>query len=578
MILQTNYTIGEIPHSEHPAPQFMREKWLNLNGLWSFSKLSKDNEQLYSGEILVPFSPESLNSKIPSGFTLSESEKLVYEREFIIDQSLSTLKPILHFGAVDSECKVFVNGELIGEHTGGFTPFAFSLQDKVSVGKNVIKVEVTDTAYSYGGARGKQSEKRGGIWYEKHSGIYQTVWIEFMEKDSIDNFKITPDLQGGFVRFDFLSKTEVTVKIFDNGKEIARESALSTIIVKRDFETWSPENPKLYDLEIENKSGDKVKSYFGMRSFGIVADKKGKKRLALNGKPYYFNGVLDQGYWSDGLLTYPSDKAAYDELKMLKDMGFNTVRKHIKLEPMRWYYHCDKLGLVVWQDFVNGGGDYSFLKIALLPQIGLNKHRDNDYKFFAREDARGREDYYRMAKEIIDSLYNCVSIGVYVPFNEGWGQFDSQRATEFVKSLDNTRIIDSVSGWYDQGEGKTELKSMHIYFTPLKVPKDNRPVVLSEFGGYSYKVDNHVYNPEKTFGYRQYKTQEKFIQSLEKLFVNKLIPLIEKGLSGSIYTQVSDVEEEINGLVTYDRKVQKITTEKMKEINDKLKDVWSKIE
>lgn len=577
MTLKTNYIIGDIPHAEHPSPQFMRDSWVNLNGLWNLCKLSNNGETLYFGKILVPFSPESLNSQVESGFTLSDTETLVYEREFDINKNLDQ-KAILHFGAVDSECKVYINGVLVGGHIGGFTPFKFDITSHLKVGKNLVRVEVTDTARLYGGARGKQSVKRGGIWYTPQSGIYQTVWLEVMPSDSIEDFKITPSVDNGEVAFDFKSKTAVTIKIFDRDKEIISLTGKDSLTAKYDFELWSPENPKLYDLIVTNESGDKVKSYFGMRSFGIVTDKKGKKRLALNGKPYYFNGLLDQGYWSDGLLTYPSDKAAIDELQTIKDMGFNTIRKHIKLEPLRWYYHCDRIGLIVWQDFVNGGGDYSFIKVALAPQIGIAKHRDDDYKFFAREDQKGREEYLSMTKEIIENLYNCVSIGVYVPFNEGWGQFDSKKVTEYVESLDPTRIVDSVSGWYDQGEENTRLKSMHIYFTPLKVPKDNRPVVLSEFGGYSLKVKDHVYDPKKSFGYKQYKTQEKFISAIEKLFLKKLKPLIEKGLSGSIYTQVSDVEEEINGLVTYDRKEQKIPTEKMKEINDQLKSVWSKIE
>ena len=283
--------------------------------------------------------------------------------------------------------------------------------------------------------------------------------------------------------------------------------------------------------------------------------------------------MLDQGYWSDGMLTYPSDKAVYDELKMLKDMGFNTIRKHIKVEPMRFYYHCDRLGLIVWQDFVNGGGEYKDSHIRVLPFLGF-KHRDDDYKYFARQSESGRLEYIEMAKDIIATLYNSVSVGVYVPFNEGWGQFDSKKITDMVKELDGTRIVDSVSGWHDQGEKNTELLSLHTYFTPLKVPKDSRAVVLSEFGGYSMKVDGHVFDPQKEYGYKRFRDKEKFLSAIKRLYLKKVLPLLEKGLSGAIYTQVSDVEEEINGIVTYDRKVQKIPTEFMREINQKLYDEW----
>ena len=243
---------------------------------------------------------------------------------------------------------------------------------------------------------------------------------------------------------------------------------------------------------------------------------------------------------------------------------------------MRWYYHCDRLGLVVWQDFVNGGGEYKFSHVALFPFLGFH-HKDDDYKYFAREDENSRNQFIQLVHETINALYNTVSVGVYVPFNEGWGQFDSKKITDLVTKLDNTRIIDSVSGWHDQGKDETLIKSFHTYYTPLKVPKDTRAVVLSEFGGYSMKVNGHVFDESKEFGYKKFKTQDKLILALEKLYLYKLLPLIEKGLSGAIYTQVSDVEEEINGLVTYDRKVQKVPTEKMREINDKLKEVWSRI-
>ena len=346
--------------------------------------------------------------------------------------------------------------------------------------------------------------------------------------------------------------------------------------VSFDFELWSPENPRLYDFEIITESGDKIKSYFGVRSFGIGTDKAGKTRLLLNGKPYFYNGILDQGYWSDGLLTPPSDQAMLDELTMLKNMGFNMIRKHIKIEPMRWYYHCDRLGLVVWQDFVNGGGRYKFTHVAAFPFLGF-KHKDNDYKYFARESEQGREEFERSVYETVGALKNSTCIGAWVPFNEGWGQFDSAKYTELVKKLDGTRIVDSVSGWHDQGVGKTELRSLHTYYTPLKVPDDIRPVVLSEFGGYSLKIDGHVFNEDKEFGYKKFKDEKSFADALEKLYLEKLLPLIDKGLCACVYTQVSDVEEEINGLVTYDRKKIKIPVERMKRINERISCAMQKL-
>lgn len=577
MRLPTDYELGAIPLSEHPMPQAARKHWLCLNGKWQFYKEDKQGQRSYECEILVPFSPETLNSGVEKSFTLNSGERIVYTRKVQIGKDLLLGVTRLHFGAVDSECEVFVNGKRVGGHKGGFTAFSFDVQEYVTEGENELVVVCEDEATRNGDARGKQSDTRGGIWYTPQSGIWQTVWLESMPKKHIRNLRFTPDAANKVlkVRSDSFGE-EQQIEIFDGDKRILRAVYMEEVNFVHNFELWSPENPKLYEAVITNAAGDELRSYFGVRSFGKGRDKNGTARLTLNGKPYFFNGVLDQGYWSDGMLTYPSDKAAAAELKMLKDMGFNTVRKHIKIEPMRWYYHCDRLGLVVWQDFVNGGGEYDFRHIAAFPFLGFH-HRDNDYAYFARENEGGRYAFKAMADEILRQLYNCVSIGVWVPFNEGWGQFDSAAMTEYVRAKDGTRIIDSVSGWHDQGVGKTELKSLHTYYTPLKVPNDPRPVVLSEFGGYSMKVDGHVFDPEKEFGYKKFKKQEKLVAALRKLYLKKLLPLIKKGLCGCIYTQVSDVEEEINGLVTYDRKVIKVPMKEMRAINNEIRKESEKI-
>ncbi len=577
MNLTTDYAVGAIPHSEHPAPQAKRDGFLCLNGEWDFYKLDKEDNRLCEGKIIVPFSPETLRSGVAEGFTLLAGEKLSYTRKVKLSKELQKGVTRLHFGAVDSACEVFVNGKRAGAHTGGFTAFYLDIQDFLDGDEAEIRVLVTDEGTRNGDARGKQSDKRGGIWYTPQSGIWQTVWIESMPKAYIETPKIYTDALQKTVRILSDKDEEREIAVYDGGEEILRQKYTREVTLSYDFELWSPENPKLYDFTITNVAGDKLTSYFGVRSFGKMRDKKGKMRLTLNGKPYFFNGVLDQGYWSDGLLTYPSDEAAIEELTKLKAMGFNTVRKHIKIEPMRWYYHCDRLGLVVWQDFVSGGGEYNPWHIAYLPFLGF-KHRDDDYKYFARENEGGRVAFMQMVDETLDQLFNCTCIGVWVPFNEGWGQFDSAKVTEYVRGKDGSRIIDSVSGWHDQGVGKTELKSLHTYYTPLCVPKDERPVVLSEFGGYSMKVDGHVYDEKKEFGYKKFKTQETLVQALEKLYLKKLLPLIEKGLCGCIYTQVSDVEEEINGLFTYDRKVVKVPIEAMKKINDEIDRAARKIE
>lgn len=570
MQLKTKYEIGEIPHSEHPCPQRMRKNWLCLNGKWDLEKLDKDGKIVYSGKILVPFSPETLNSGVQEGFALSEEETLVYTRTVNIDSTLLQGVTKLHFGAVDSRCEVFVNGEKAGEHVGGFTPFALDITALLKEGENTLKVVCCDLALSDSGARGKQSKKRGGIWYTPQSGIWQTVWLESMPKNHIAQLKITPNATEKTVTISAKTQGEMCICVYDNEEKILETTFEKEVELSYDFVLWSPENPKLYPFTLTNTDGDEVSSYFAVRSFGKSRDEKGIMRLTLNGKPYFFNGLLDQGYWSDGMLTYPCDKAAEEEIATLKEMGFNTLRKHIKLEPLRWYYHCDRLGMIVWQDFVNGGGEYKFTHIAAFPFLGFH-HRDNDYKYFARENERGRVEFMQAVDETMDTLYNCPCIGVWVPFNEGWGQFDSAKVTEYVRSKDNTRIIDSVSGWHDQGVGKTELKSLHTYYTPLKVPKDKRPVVLSEFGGYSLKVQGHTF-AEDEFGYKTFKTQEELLTALKKLYLDKLKPLVKKGLCAAIYTQVSDVEDEINGLFTYDREVCKIPVEQMRKINDALMD------
>ena len=569
MRLKTKYEIGEIPHKEHPCPQSMRKSWLCLNGEWDFYKENKQGEKSHEGKIVVPFSPETLRSGVEESFTLNTGEKIVYKRTVEVGQDLLRGCTLLHFGAVDSECKVFWNGAQVGCHVGGFTAFTVNLSDVIKAGENELVVVCADEGTRNNGARGKQNDKRGGIWYTPQSGIWQTVWLESMPKANIGVFRITPDAKEKTVLITLENGSEAEITVFDGEKEILHEKFKGVVTLAYDFELWSPENPKLYDFVLTNEAGDEVRSYFGVRSFGRMRDENGIARLTLNGKPYFFNGVLDQGYWSDGMLTYPSDRAACEELQLLKDMGFNTVRKHIKLEPMRWYYHCDRLGLVVWQDFVNGGGAYKFTHIAAFPFLGFH-HRDDDYRYFARENEGGRYEFMRMSEEILTQLYNCTCIGVWVPFNEGWGQFDSAQMNDFIRNIDRTRIIDTVSGWHDQGVGKTELKSLHTYYTPLRVPKDPRPVVLSEFGGYSMKTEGHVFDESKEFGYKKFKTQADLTAALEKLYLKKLMPLIKKGLCGCIYTQVSDVEEEINGFVTYDRAVVKVPIEKMRAINDTL--------
>ncbi|PJZ44535.1 glycoside hydrolase family 2 protein [Leptospira brenneri] len=558
----------KIAHTEYPRPQLERNSYLNLNGEWnlSHSSLGSDTKKQY--KINVPFSPESKASGLGS-FILQPDEELIYEREFELTDSFIKDITILHFGAVDYSCVCYINEKEVGSHKGGFLPFQFDITPYINVGKNKIELKVTDPTDTGVQSRGKQKLKRGGIWYTPQSGIWQTVWIESVSKDYIQDIKITPNIDTESVEI-LLTTAGIspTIQIFDGETIIAETSGKRVDIKIPNMELWSPENPKLYEILIKT-DGDTVRSYFGMRKFSIGFDGK-FKRLFLNNKPYFHNGLLDQGYWSEGLLTPPSDEEMEKEIKLMKDMGFNMLRKHIKIEPLRWYYHCDRLGILVWQDFVCGGGAYETWKVAYLPFIGW-KTKDTKYKFLNRKDESGRDEFISEMDETVNLLKNTVSLSVWVLFNEGWGQFDSVKLTEKLRKLDNTRTIDSVSGWYDQGKNSSDLKSLHLYYQKLKLPKnETRVIVLSEFGGYSLKTDGHVYDENKLFGYKILPDKTSLEKEYTDLIENQLVPLIDQGLSASIYTQVSDVEEEINGLVTYDRKVVKFDIEFMQKLNAKI--------
>lgn len=559
----------KIPHTEYPRPQLQRDSYLNLNGEWFLGHVKQGESLEYQHKIIVPFSPESKASGL-GNLILKPNEVLFYKREFEISPEFIKDITFLHFGAVDYSCICYINGVEVGYHQGGFLPFFFNVSKAIKIGKNEIRLTVTDPTDTGTQSRGKQKLKRGGIWYTPQSGIWQTVWLESVPEDYIQNIKITPNIETKSVELEVNSDTDgITIQILDGNEVIAESSKKTCTLPIPNMILWSPENPKLYDIRIKTKN-DEVTSYFGMRKFSIGYDGK-FKRLYLNNKPYFHNGLLDQGYWSEGLLTPPDDESMINEIRLMKEMGFNTLRKHIKIEPLRWYYHCDRLGMLVWQDFVCGGGPYQTWKVAYLPFIGW-KTDDTKHRFLNRTDEKGKKEFLLEIDKTVNLLYNTVSLSVWVLFNEGWGQFDSVNLTKKLKNLDSTRTIDSVSGWYDQGKNSSELKSLHLYYQKLKVPKkEDRVIVLSEFGGYSLKTEGHVYDDKKLFGYKILPNKETLHYEYKKLIENELIPLIPKGLSASIYTQVSDVEEEINGIVTYDRKVVKFDIPFMKELNSKLK-------
>lgn len=557
---------NNIDTTSYPRPQMVRDSYQPLDGQWDIAILENDlsyvpdTQTKYTGKILVPFAPESVLSGV--NHTLKPNELLVYHTTFNMQEKDKVA--LLHFGAVDYECKVYLNDICVGEHIGGYTPFEIDISDYIQEHNNLC-VCVVDPSDTKPISRGKQKFKNGGIWYSPTSGIWQSVWIEYVPATYISNLKITPDIDSKSISIEVTTnKGALPYRVILDGKTYDLDDDNTTITLD-DVILWSPDNPHLYYFDVICGQ-DKITSYFAMRKFSVGVRADGKHCFMLNNAPYFMSGLLDQGYWSDGLYTAPNDDALIYDILLAKECGFNTLRKHIKLEPLRWYYHCDRLGMIVWQDFVNGGGKYNPLAILLLPNIGINI-KDNHYGFYARKDKIGKDLYYKEMREVVDTLYNCPCIALWTPFNEGWGQFDSVKVTKYLRTLDNSRIIDSTSGWSDQG-GK--LRSIHKYFVPFKMPKkETRPVILSEFGGYSMAIEGHKYS-QKVFGYAKYDDKSLLEKDIQKLWQNELLPAKQQGLCASIYTQLSDVQTEVNGIVTYDREVVKISPKLLKELNDQL--------
>lgn len=545
-----------IPLDEQPRPQFAREGYIVLNGPWDYA-IRQASEAIgsYDGKIVVPFSPECEASGV--GRVLLPDEVLHYRRTVSLERVPPHL--LLHFDAVDDRCTLTVNGRKVGTHRGGYLPFCFDIAPYVAVGENEICLAVTDESDTGDQPRGKQTLSPGGIWYTPQSGIWQTVWMEELPETYLPSCKITPDIDMGAVHFAF-PVAGVSVTVYDgNERRFAIAEGQELTMPMPRARLWSPEDPHLYRVTFR-LGEDKVESYFAMRKFSVMTDKKGYRRLALNNKPYFHNGVLDQGYFPESLLTPPSDEAMIADLTAVKALGMNMVRKHIKTEPMRFYYHCDRMGVLVWQDIVSGGKDYAFPVIAALPFVGIHL-RDTGaaaYRRFRRENAEERAWFFRFAEETVEHFYNVPCLALYTVFNEGWGQYDSRALAKRLRVIDPTRTYDETSGWHDQGDPATELKSLHVYYKKVKMPHgERRAVVLSEFGGYSCPTEGHMFSPGKLFGYRMYKTKEELHTAVRHLYDTEVLPLMAKGLSATVYTQLSDVEEEINGMLTYDRRENK---------------------
>ena len=550
---------------EYPRPQMVRASYINLNGCWDYAITEgRMKPREWDGRILVPFSPEAPLSGVNR--SLQPWQTLWYRRTLDVSPRVG-FRLLLHFGAVDQMAAVYVNDVLTAEHTGGYTAFSVDITQYLKDTDNVLTVAVLDGTDTNELSRGKQRTKRGGIWYTPQSGIWQTVWMEWVPDAYISALHITPDIQRGCARITVCSEQDVPCRIGFQGRSIDGMTNHELTVAVDEPELWSPESPKLYSFYAVLGS-DRVESYFALRSVAAGADADGVPCLMLNGKPYYHSGVLDQGYWPDGLYTAPSDEALIYDISLMKSMGFNMLRKHIKIEPLRWYYHCDRLGMLVWQDMINGGGSYDPITISA-PLITRRHRSDHDYKRFARTDEFGRAQYYRELEEMIRQLYNCPCIVMWVPFNEGWGQFDAAEAVHRIVALDTTRTIDHASGWHDQGIGR--IKSLHVYFYPYRYRPDSlgRAVVLSEFGGYQLPVGGHTWN-SANFGYRGYKTASALMQAFRELFEKQIIPARRQGLAASVYTQLSDVEDEVNGFVTYDRRVVKLDAPAVREINRQL--------
>ena len=575
------------PLAEYPRPAMRRDSCEILNGPWQYAiTQTAEYPAAWQGSILVPYSPEAPASGVNR--TLQPGQWLHYHRLFAPPAGEGG-RVLLHFGAVDYACAVQVNGHLAGGHRGGYWPFTLDITDLLNgTGRNSLWVAVQDPTGHGTQARGKQTLKPGGMFYPAQSGIWQTVWLERVPDNYIQTLTVTPDYDartvtvrvhtakpGGAVNLWAMVRAGGVTIAEDWGSDEADQDGEVTLnIPEEHFFPWSPDTPFLYDLTVGTNQGeeaefDTVHSYFALRKWSCAPDAHGVLRFCLNDKPILLNGLLDQGYWPEGLYTPPSDAAVERELSEVKALGFNLLRKHAKIEPQRWYYHCDRLGLIVWQDIVNGGSAYNlwfvtYLTNALQPLLRRFPDGKACRRLLSRAKPAGREEYAHELADTVQALRCHPCIACWVPFNEGWGQFDAGKAVQALRTLDGTRLVDEASGWFDQGGG--DVHSLHNYFYPLRIRPQKRTVALSEYGGIAWPMPGHE-PPRKTYGYGTAKDRQELTARYKKLQLKTVLPQLEKGLSALVYTQLTDVEDEVNGLFTYDRAAVKPDANAVRSVN-----------
>jgi len=554
---------------EYPRPIMERAEWQNLNGLWNYAILpaGKQTPASFDGQILVPFAVESSLSGVQKN--VGRDNELWYERTFTVPSKWNNNRVLLHFGAVDWKADVWVNNVKVGQHTGGYAPFSFDITPALAKGANTLTVKVWDPTDQGFQPRGKQVNKPEGIWYTSVSGIWQTVWLEPVPEKYIENIRITPDIDKKTLTVKALvnaasSADKIAVKVMEKGKVVASAQSINNlpleIAMPENVKLWSPDSPSLYDLEITlfdgTKQLDKVNSYAAMRKYSIKRDDKGIVRLQLNNNDLFQFGPLDQGWWPDGLYTAPTDEAlAYDIVKT-KEWGFNMIRKHVKVEPARWYNHCDRLGMIVWQDMPNGdrGSEWQMHRYF----DGVERIRS------AESEANFRKEW----KEIMDYLYSYPSVGVWVPFNEAWGQFKTVEIVEWTKQYDPSRLVNPASGGNHFQVG--DMVDLHNYPHPALYLYDaQRATVLGEYGGIGFANKEHLWEPNRNWGYVQFNSSKEVTDEYVK-YAEQLKQLIRQGFSAAVYTQTTDVEIEVNGLMTYDRKLVKVDEARVKKVNQEI--------